>query len=98
MEPHDPIAVDSAMVVIVEFRTKANFSYTTIRLVWAAKWIEENKERVPINVGVELLLGQARPAPPSSDFNDDGQVDFPGFLLFVGGMGCRRRSQAREPL
>lgn len=49
MESHDPIAVDSAMVVIVGFRTNANFSHTTIRLVWAEKWIQENKERVPIN-------------------------------------------------
>ena len=96
MEPHDPIAVDSAMVVIVGFRTKANFSHTTIRLVWAEKWIEENKERVPINVGVELLLGQARPAPPSSDFNDDGRVDFPDFLLFVGKFGSRQGDETYQ--
>ena len=92
LELADPIAVDSGVVSTVGFRTKANFSHTTIRLVWAEKLVGDHKERVPINVGIELLLGQ----PPSSDFNDDGRVDFPDFLLFVGKFGSKQGDETYQ--
>ena len=95
VEPRTPIQVDDEVVGVVGFKTKIGFSDTTIRLVWAEKWIGESKEHIINNASIELREEQKLP-PPSPDFNDDSRVDFPDFLLFVGKFGSKQGDETYQ--
>lgn len=79
--------VNSGLVGAVRFRTTAAFSGTTIRLTKADLYYGGVKTQTEtLDVRVALVV----PSAPSSDFNGDGEVGFPDFLLFAGQFGARR--------
>ena len=79
--------VNSGLVGAVRFRTTAAFSGTTIRLTKADLYYGGVKTQTEtLDVRVALVV----PSVPSPDFNGDGEVGFPDFLLFAGQFGARR--------
>ena len=79
--------VNSGLVGAVRFRTTAAFSGTAIRLTKADLYYGGVKTQTEtLDVRVALVV----PAAPSPDFNGDGEVGFPDFLLFAGQFGARR--------
>ena len=77
---------NSGLVGTIRFRTTAAFSGTVIRLVRAELGRRGQIESVTVEVRVALQVSTA----PSPDFNGDGVVGFPDFLLFVGVYGSSR--------
>lgn len=81
------VTVNSGLFGAVRFRTTAAFSGTTIRLTRADLYYREGETQTEtLDVRVALVV----PAAPSPDFNGDGEVGFPDFLLFAGQFGARR--------
>ena len=79
--------VNSGLVGAFRFRTTAAFSGSTIRLTRADLYYAGVKTQTEtLDERVALLV----PAAPSPDFNGDGEVGFPDFLLFAGQFGARR--------
>ena len=71
------------------FRTTATFSGTEIRLVRGVIGRGGQLETVTLNARVELQSGSVATAP-SPDFDGDGVVGIPDFLLFVDRFGSSR--------
>ncbi len=82
----------SGLIGTIRFLTTEAFSGTEIRLVRARLVREGQTETVPLSLRVFL---QAT-TPPSPDFNGNGIVDIPDFLLFVDGFGYREGQEGYE--
>ena len=76
--------VNSGWVGTVRFRTTAAFSGTAIRLVRGVLGRSGQLETVTLTARVELQPGSVAPSP---DFDGDGVVGIPDFLLFVNQFG-----------
>ena len=81
--------VNSGWVGTIRFRTTATFSGTEIRLVRGVIGRGGQLETVTLNARVELQSGSVATAP-SPDFDGDGVVGIPDFLLFVDRFGSSR--------
>ena len=77
--------VGSGLVGTLRFRTTEAFSETEIRLAGADLIRGEPREAMTRSVSVVLQVA----APPSPDFDGNGVVDFPDFVLFAGAFGYR---------
>ena len=75
--------VNSGLVGTIRFRTTAVFSGTAIRLVRGVIGRGGQLETVTLTARVELRVSTA----PSPDFDGDGVVGIPDFLLFVNQFG-----------
>ena len=84
-----PSTVSSGWVGTIRFRTTAAFSGTAIRLVRGVIGRGGQLEIVTLTARIELQLGSTATAP-SPDFDGDGVVGIPDFLLFVGRFGSSR--------
>ena len=76
----DPVEIDSGIIFTIGFIPNAKLSSTQVSLLWAET---DQKNRVSLNSSVRLNITPAI----SSDFNNDGLVDFSDFLLFVSHFG-----------
>ena len=79
--------VNNGWVGTVRFRTTATFSGTAIRLVRGVLGRSGQLETVTLTARVELQPGSVAPSP---DFDGDGVVGIPDFLLFVDRFGSSR--------
>ena len=79
--------VNSGLVGTIRFRTLAAFSGSAIRLVRGELARGGQIQSVPLNLRVELQLSVS--TAPSPDFNGNGRVDIPDFLLFVDALGTQ---------
>ena len=75
--------VNSGLMGTIRFRTTAAFSGTAIRLVRGELGRGRQLETVTLAARVELQVSTA----PSPDFDGDGVVGIPDFLLFVNQFG-----------
>ncbi len=75
----------AGLVGTLRFRTTEAFSETEIRLAGADLIRGEPREAMTRSVNVVLQVA----APPSPDFDGNGVVDFPDFVLFAGAFGYR---------
>ena len=78
--------VNNGWVGTVRFRTTATFSGTAIRLVRGVLGRSGQLETVTLTARVELQPGSVAPSP---DFDGDGVVGIPDFLLFVDRFGIK---------
>ena len=78
--------VNSGLVGTIRFRTTAAFSGTAIRLVRGVIGRSGQLETVTLTARVELQAGSVA-TTPSPDFDGDGVVGIPDFLLFVDQFG-----------
>ena len=76
---------NSGLVGTVRFRTMAGFSGTAIRLVRAELSRGGQFETVNLDIRIELQFQAV-----TSDFDDDGMVNFADFLAFAGQFGARQ--------
>ena len=83
------VTVNSGWVGTIRFRTTATFSGTAIRLVRGVIGRGGQLETVTLTARVELQSGSVATAP-SPDFDGDGVVGIPDFLLFVDRFGSSR--------
>ena len=79
--------VNSGLVGTIRFRTLAAFSGSAIRLVRGELARDRQIQSLPLNLRVELQLSVS--TAPSPDFNGNGRVDIPDFLLFVDALGTQ---------
>ncbi len=77
--------VNSGLIGAIRFRTLSTFSGSAIRLVRADLVRGRQIQSVPLNLRVELQLSIS--TAPSPDFDGDGVVGIPDFLLFVDAFG-----------
>ena len=82
----------SGLIGTIRFRTTDTFSGTDIHLVRAKLVREGQTETVSMDLSVTLRLAK----PPSPDFNGNGIVDIPDFLLFVDVFGSRAGQEGYE--
>ena len=82
----------SGLIGTIGFLTTETFSGTEIRLVHARLVREGQSETVPLSIRVFLQAA----TPPSADFNGNGIVDIPDFLLFLDGFGYREGQEGYE--
>ena len=76
----DPVEIDSGIIFTIGFILNSKLSSTQVSLLWAET---DQKNRVSLNSSVRLNIIPAI----SSDFNNDGLVDFSDFLIFVSHFG-----------
>ena len=82
----------SGLIGTIRFLTTEAFSGTDIRLVHARLVRDGQTETVSMDLSVTLRMA----TPPSPDFNGNGIVDIPDFLLFVDGFGYRVGQEGYE--
>ena len=82
----------SDLIGSIRFRTTETFSGTDIHLVRTKLVREGQTETVPMDLSLTLRLA----TPPSPDFNGNGIVDIPDFLLFVDTFGSRKGQEKYE--
>lgn len=73
-------SASAGLAATVGFRTRTAFTGTTIRIVEAILGADGRQDTFKVNVAIELTQA---PAGPSPDFDADGTVGFPDFLLFA---------------
>ena len=78
-------ATNSGLIGSIRFRTTEMFSGTDIHLVRARLVRGGHSETVSMDLSVSLRLAK----PPSPDFDGNGIVGIPDFLLFVENFGYR---------
>ena len=83
----------SGLIGTIHFRTTEAFSGTDIGLVRARLVREGQTETVSLDLSVVTLRLAKSPSP---DFNGNGIVDIPDFLLFVDVFGTRRGQDSYE--
>ena len=74
----------TGLAASVQFRTKATFTGTTIRIVEARLGRDGQQDTINVNVAIEL---NAASSGPSADFDADGAVGFSDFLQFAAQYG-----------
>ena len=74
----------AGLVGTARFRTSAAFTGTTIRIVEAVPGGDGQQDTLKLSVAIRLIQA---PAGPSPDFDADGTVGFPDFLLFASHFG-----------
>ena len=80
--------VESGLMGTIRFRTTEAFSETEIRLVRVKLVQGGQSETLPMFLGV-ALQGSSDASGPSADFDGNGTVDIPDFLLFVDVFGLK---------
>ena len=96
--PDSAARVDSGLVGTIRFRATDAISETEIRLVRVELLQGEESETVPMFLSVALQgasLGLLI-SDPSPDFNGNGTVDTPDFLLFVDVFGLKTGQERYE--
>ena len=96
--PDSAARVDSGLVGTIRFRATDALSETEIRLVRVELLRGEESETVPMFLSVALQgasLGLSI-SDPSPDFNGNGTVDTPDFLLFVDVFGLKAGQERYE--
>ena len=85
-------ATNSGLIGTIRFRTSDAFSGTDIRLMRAKLVRGGQTETVLMDLSVTLRLAK----PPSPDFDRNGTVGIPDFLLFVDVFGSQRGQDSYE--
>ena len=77
-------SAEAGLAATVGFRTQEAFTGTTIRIVEAVLGRDGRQDTFVVNAAIALTQA---PAGPSPDFDADGTVGFPDFLLFASHFG-----------
>lgn len=77
--------MNAGLVGTARFRTTDGFSETEVRLLRGELSRDGRTQVLTMAQSVALQA----PAPPSADFDGNGLVDFPDFILFAGAFGHR---------